>query len=395
MSETLSNLPTTTTRPSLRDIIPVTIGYGGPGTGVTYAVPIADILSADGLIDAGDPQFGGGVKADNTSDDTTPWTIVMQAAQNTGAWIIAPPGISLVSAFSVPDGVSILGKNVGSYPSGVGFQNLGTVIKGNSASNPTITLGQFTQLHNLQIIGTLAQPCVQISKGYVDLFDCTILGGSSGISYASGTLGHSRLLDLTIHSCGTAGILGAQKTTIAATNIAGCGTGILLTGGCNGVRLAGGNRIENNTNYGLSADGTSGGLRDLLVSGANSFDANGRANIMLRAVSASAISGGNSLSRGGQGQVGTPASADDCNLYMQNCNGVAVVGNTSRTGLNDAGTGYNSPYWAIYDGGGNVACIIASSIWAYHNNSTSATAGPINSTATFNLAAALNTSFWS
>src|SRR6185437_4993146 len=195
MSETISNLPQTATRTSQTDIIPVTVGYGGPGTGVTYGKPVADILSASGLIYAADPIFGGGVKADGSTDDTTAWTTVMLVAQGTGAWVVAPPGVSKVSAFNVPDGCAIIGRNTGSYSGTVGFPNLGTVIQGSSASNPTISLGQFCQLHNIQVVGTSAQPCVQATKGYIDLFDCTFLNGSVGVDFLN-VGGPSTLLGL-------------------------------------------------------------------------------------------------------------------------------------------------------------------------------------------------------
>jgi hypothetical protein len=392
MSETISQLPQTATRTSHTDIIPVTVGYGGPGTGVTYGKPVADILSASGLIYAADPIFGGGVKADGSTDDTTAWTTVMLVAQGTGAWVVAPPGVSKVSAFNVPDGCAIIGRNTGSYSGTVGFPNLGTVIQGSSASNPTISLGQFCQLHNIQVVGTSAQPCVQATKGYIDLFDCTFLNGSVGVDFLN-VGGPSTLLGLRIHDCPTAGIRGAHHASIGGSTITNCGSGIVLTNGCHSVRIAV-SRVEFCSNYGITADGTGGSLRDLVIAGGNSFDANGKANVQLRAVSNSAVTG-NSLSRGGQGQSGTPGSADDCDIYLQNCNGVIVTGNTSRTGLNDAGGGYNSPFWAIYDGGGNTNCQIASNIWAFHNNSTGPTGGPINTTAQFNLASTLNVTFWS
>jgi hypothetical protein len=392
LSETISQLPQTATRTSGTDIIPVTVGYSGSGTGITYGKPIADILSASGLIYAADPVFGGGVKADGVSDDTTPWTIVMQEATNTGAWVVAPPGVSKVSAFTVPDGCAIIGRNTGSYSSTVGFPNLGTVIQGSSASNPVISLGQFCQLHNIQVVGTSAQPCIQITKGYVDLFDCTFLNGSVGVDFLN-VGGPSILLGLRIHDCPTAGIRGAHHVGIGGCTITNCGSGIVLTQGCNGVRLSV-SRIEFCTNYGITADGTGGTLRDIVIASGNSFDANGKANAQLRAVSNSAVTG-NSLSRGGQSQSGSPGGADDCNLYLQNCNGVIVTGNTSRTGLNDAGGGYNSPYWAIFDGGGNTNCQIAANVWMFHNNSTGPTGGPINTTSTFNLASTLNVTAWS
>ncbi len=66
MSETLSQLPTTSGQPALSDILPITRGYTGSATGTTYADTTAKLLSANGLVYAGDPRYG--VKADGATD---------------------------------------------------------------------------------------------------------------------------------------------------------------------------------------------------------------------------------------------------------------------------------------------------------------------------------------
>ena len=116
---------------------------------------------------------------------------------------------------------------------------------------------------------------------------------------------------------------------------------------------------------------------------------------MFRGISSSSLSAGNIFARSGQAQGGAVASQDDTHIYMQNCTGVVVVANSSRTGPNDVGGGYNSPFYAVYDGAGNVGCIIGQNALAYHNNSSGTTTGPINVVTTFSLAAGLNQTFWS
>ena len=88
MSETLSQLPAPISRPAMGDIVPVTMGYQGPSSGTTFAVPIGRLLSAANLIHAQDPAYG--VVANGTTDDTTAWELALNAAFNLGAWVVAP-----------------------------------------------------------------------------------------------------------------------------------------------------------------------------------------------------------------------------------------------------------------------------------------------------------------
>src|ERR1700730_17997240 len=90
MSETISQLPTVAGDPALSDIMPVTRGYTGPGTGTNYATSIAVVLSANDLVYATDPRYG--VKADGVTDDTTAWGAALSAAFNLGTWVVAPIG---------------------------------------------------------------------------------------------------------------------------------------------------------------------------------------------------------------------------------------------------------------------------------------------------------------
>ena len=360
MSETLSQLPTTSGQPALSDILPITRGYTGSATGTTYADTTAKLLSANGLVYAGDPRFG--VKADGSTDDTTAWGAALTAAFNSSSWVVAPIGLSLVSALTVPAGVGILGRAPGSYSSSIGPLTTGTVIKGTIASAPAISLGQFSQLRGLQVNGSGSQPCVGITVGYADLFDVTCFSGSVGIST---TLvgGASRLLHCRIHDCGTAGISAGLDLTATGCIITNCGIGVSLSNGSNGVRIIGG-KIETSGTAGIQADGTAGSLRDLVVSGVG-FDANAGNAILLRAVTGGAIHGC-TFARSGVGQSGSPGNSSDAHVYLNNNNGVVVTGNASRTG---ATVTYVAPFYAVWDAGGNTNSTIVANGFAYHNNS--------------------------
>lgn len=390
MSETISNLPTTAARLVLGDGVPVTSGYRGPSTGITFVFTCGDVLSANGLIYAGDPQYG--VKADGITDDTNAWGNALGAAFSLGTWVVAPIGsVSLVSAINVPSGVGIIGRSTQSYSASLGPETIGSVIKCTSATAPGITLNAFSQLQSIQVQGSGSQPCIQTAAGFYDIVDVTCFNGSSGISSAlSG--GASRISRCRIHDCASTGILAGLDLTIDNTVITSSGDGIRLSNGCNAVRIIGG-RIEKGTGYGVIADGTGGTIRDLVIDGV-SFDANGKASVALKLVNAAAVHGC-IFSRSGQSQGSTPGANDDCHVALTSCNAVSVSGNSSRTGLNDQGGGYNSPFYAIVDGAGNTNSLIAANALAFHNNASSSTSGPINVTTTFNLAASLNQSFWS
>jgi hypothetical protein len=390
MSETVSQLPTTAGVPALSDVLPITRGYTGTLTGTTYADTVAKALSSNHLIYASDPRYG--VVADGATDDTTAWGAALTAAFNLGTWVVAPIGsVSVVSALTIPTGVGILGRSTTSWTA-LGPATLGSVIKCTSASTPGITLNAFSQLQDIQVQGNASQPCVSVSAGYAELVNVTAFGGSVGIS-GTLTAGSNRIYRCRVHDCATAGILAGLGLSITDPLITACGNGIQVPFGAHGVSVRGG-RITKCIGYGLSADGTTGTLQDLIVSGVE-FDANNKASVMLRDIISSTVSGGNVFARSGQGQASTVGSPDDAHIYLQNCTGVVVVGNASRTGLNDSGGGYNSPFYAIYDGSGNTSSIIGQNALAYHNNAIAPTSGPINITSTFNLASGLNQSYWS
>jgi hypothetical protein len=212
-----------------------------------------------------------------------------------------------------------------------------------------------------------------------------LYGGSSGVAFA-GADGGSVISTSRIHDCGTAGILNAQQVAVDDTYITNCGSGITMTGSNVGLRSSN-MRIEQSTSYGITADGT---IRSIQL-GTTTIDNSGKNALMFRGVLASTVTGC-LFDRSGQGQIASPGVADDAHIYLQNCDGVIITGNTSRTGNT---IGYYGPYWAVYDGGSNTHSIIGFNGLTFHNNTTSGTSGPINVGTTFNLASSQNQSWWS
>ena len=363
--------------------MPVTHGWSGPASGNSFAYTVAKLLSAGGYVYAGDPAYG--VRADGVTDDTAAWGRAFTAAFNASAAVIAPQGISLVSSLEVPSGVTLLGCTPGST-SGAGYMTGGSVISANSGTAAAITLDAWSKIRDLSIDGSGSQPCVYAPGGYIKLVECSVFGGSSGVAFA-GVDGGSVIDICRIHDCGTAGLLNAHDVTIDNSFISNCGSGVTMTGSNKGLRMSN-TRIEQSTNYGITANGTIRGIQ----LGTTVIDNSGKNALMFRGVSASTVSGGCSFERSGQGQIASPGVADDAHIYLQNCDGVIITGNTSRTGN---AIGYAGPYWAVYDGGGNTHSIIALNGLTFHNNTTSSTSGPINVGTTFNLASAQNQTWWS
>lgn len=366
----------------LSDAVPITHGWTGPSSGNTYAYTVAKLLSAGGYIYAGDPAYG--VRADAVTDDTAAWGRSFTAAFNASATVIAPLGVSLVSSLEVPGGVGILGCAPGST-TGTGYPTGGSVVSASSGTAPAVTLNAWCSIHGLTIAGSGSQPCVYSSGGYIRVVECTLYGGSSGVSFF-GADGGSQILASRIHDCGTAGLLNAHQVAIDCSFITNCGSGVTMTGSNNGLRVSN-TRIEQSTGYGITADGTNHGI----LLGTTAIDVSGKNAILFRGVAGSTVSGC-LFSRSGQGQVASPGSADDAHIYLHGCDGVMITGNTSRNGST---TGYTGPFWAVYDGGSNVHSLIGFNGLTYHNNAGSQTSGPINVGTTFNLASFQNQTWWS
>lgn len=396
MSETISNMPVAGSA-FLSDIVPVTQGSSGPSTGVSRTITVAKLLNSPGVVYAADAEWSGGVKADGVSDDTAAWAAALGFASVKGAWVIAPLGVSIVSSITIPSNVGIVGRSVESY-TGAGSMILGSVISCSSAVTPGISMGSFSQLYNIQVDGNLAQPCVRVSSGVVQLSDVDCFGGAVGIDF--NTLGsHSLAYNCRIHEC-VIGISNPINTQIAGCLISNCSNhGIALANGCNNNVISG-CRVEYSTNDNLHIDGTGGSCNYNTVTG-NHFDSAGRNNISMRRVANSAVSG-NVLGRAARsvsgGLIGTSI---DANFLLANASGITITGNSMWVGLSDGATGYMGPYYALWDDSSNGTStvplnIFSANILQAHNNVSIAPSPvlPINVNTTFNNLISNNVVMW-
>jgi len=398
MSETLSQLPAGTTV-ALGDIAPLTQGSTGPGSGITRKLTIAKILSASRMVLASDPAFAGGVQADGSTDDTASWNAALAFAQTAGAAVLAPLGVSRVSAFTVPSNVMILGRSVSprgasatgemTYTAGSGSTTLGSVIQASSGAGPIITLSAYAQLRDLQIVGTGAQPLVDASAGRCLLDNVTMSAGTTGIAFGASAAGGSVVDSCRIHHITGNAIDSPADTLIRGCLINSCTRGISLIANCTDNQIMN-NRIEWCTLHSISLTS----VDRCLISG-NFCDRSGGNAILLSGASHVIVSN-NFAARSGRAQSGTPGNASDAHFNLTGCNAVILSDNASSVSGDDppAAIGYNSPFYGVYDGGSNTNCQITTNVLCYHNNAGSSTTGPINTTVTFNLASGLNVSLW-
>lgn len=392
MSETISQMPTGAVG-FLSDLIPLTQGATVPGTGNSRRMTTAKVLGSNGLVYAADPAYG--VKADGASDDTSAWAAALNYASATGALVVAPMGRTIVSNVTIPQNTGIIGRNVQSYniAGGIGSASLGSVFVGNTNSQPTITMAANTQLIGVTVDGDPAQDCIRINTGgaygSITIVDVDIFGGLNGIN--GNTVPVDTLItQCRIHECAN-GIINCMDARVALNMIASCTTsGISLGMNCGDVLITE-NRIYACGQGIVLAGNTTASVTDVVITGNKIRDSSGN-NISMSFCRNVTVTG-NGLRGAGRSQTSTPGSSADASFQLANCIGCVVTGN--QTSVGNELTNYVGPFWAIWDGGGNVNCVISSNILAYHNNASGAVSGPINVTSTFNLASALNAAYWS
>jgi hypothetical protein len=301
--------------------------------------------------------------------------------------------VSIVSSITIPSNVGIIGRSVESFnnASNLGSPTLGSVIKGTGVTGPTITMNSFSQLYNIQVNGNNTVDAINVAAGYATIQDASIFGGLNGINGGAANLGlNNNISNCTIHENAACGITQVIQSRIENCNINNNVTAGIFNGNNNNQNIIVGNRFSFNGTYAIQMFATSGCYGHTICG--NVIDASGNNNIQLTGVHTSTVSG-NVLARAGRSQLGTPGSANDASIYLANCVGVIVSANTSWVG-NNGSSGYVGPFYGVFDGSGNTNCAISSNIFAYNNNSTASTVGPINVTTTFNLASSLNVSYW-
>lgn len=357
------------------------------------AYPRPQFLSYSGMLYAGDARWAGGVKADGTTNDTAAMNAAIAAAAATGLRLILPVGQILVTSGGLvfPNSCAIEGQcNVQTYTQTalLTVQPYGTyIIAKDSGTNPIMTPAYGSTIRNLQVFSVnQTMTGINMTGGNILLDNVSVLNCKAGLDFdISGN-------SCRVHNCrfsnNITGILNPLDSHFINTVINANTTGVYFSSGCNFCMFAA-NRIEFNGNNVVMAGTPNGAGTNTFVG--NTFDRSGGPALSLTDAENCTFSGNIFLRSGAN--ASTPGNSTDCHIYMANCIQTVISSNTSNIGAEDDGSGYLSPYWAIYDGGGNTQCILSANSLGYHNNSSTQTAGPINTTATFNLATNGNLTF--
>jgi hypothetical protein len=412
MSETISQLPSGTSG-SLGDVIPLTQGSTGPGTGTTRKLTTAQVLSSSEIIFAGNPAYAGGVLANGTSNDSAAWAAALAAAAGSGqgAVVVAPVGVSIAN-ITIPANVTVIGSNcqsyggtasgeqaytyVGSNPNSVAF---GSVIQ--APSGTAVVMQSFSNLYDMQIVGASGAICVDATAGRATIHNVDISAGLTGVACGNIAAGSNIRFNHFHHLTGN-GIDSPYGCIIANNLFNACLRAVGCVAGSNYNTITG-NRAAFCGGSAYNFDGSTAGCFFNTVTG-NTSDRAGGAAFWINYCFNSTFSG-NGAFRSGRAASGSPGISSDTHFFIGNSTGVIISGNSTSVWGDDTGLaiGYNSPFYAVFDGGGNVTiggantCQISSNILTYHQNSASApgTPTPINVTTYFNLSATLNVVYWS
>jgi hypothetical protein len=405
MSQTISQLPAGTSG-TMGDIIPITQGSIGPGTGTTRKLSTAQVLSSSQLYYVSNPAFAGGALANGVQDDTAAWTAAFSAAQATGGIVVAPIGVSLVSGIAIPANVMVIGYNAESYgasaageqtyTAGNGSVTLGSVIQSTSGASIIVTMAAYSQIRDIQIVGTGSQTIISATAGRVEIQNVDLSNGSVGVALANNNAG-SIVRDSRIHHMSGAGITNPSGCNIYNNTFNSCLSAVTFSAGSNN-NMVGENKVAFCSSSSFSLVGTSTTLAPMFNTFvANVCDRSGN-NAFALTFAQYAVITGNGCWRSGRANSGTPnGQPGDAHFNLTNCTGVLIASNTTSVWGDDSplAIGYNSPYYAVFDGAGNINCQIVGNILTWHANSSSSAGSAINVTTTFNLASSLNVAFWS
>lgn len=410
MSETISQLPAGTgISGALGDVVPVTQGTTGPGTGITRKLSLGQILSATEVLFAGDPQWAGGVQANGVANDSSAWSAVLAQAANTGAIVVAPVGVSIAN-LTIPSNVTVVGANVQSYgASAVGEQSytyvgtgtanstgLGTVIK--PSSGTAVIMQSFSNLYDVQVVGASNAICIDATAGRATIHNVDCSSGLHGVSCGNAVDG-SNIRFCHFHHLTGNGIDSPYGCSILSNQFNSVVRAVSCVAGSNYNNISG-NRAAFCSGNSYYFDGTSAGCFYNTVSN-NISDRSTLAGIWCNVCINTLISG-NGVFRSGRGGG---ANQNDAHFYIAGSTGTLITGNVTSVWGDDAplAIGYNSPYYAVYDGGGNNVtgsvntCQITNNTLVFHQatSTTPGTPTPINSSSYFNLSGNLNVVYWS
>lgn len=207
MSETISQLPAGSAG-AMGDVIPLTQGSVGPGSGTTRKLTTAQVLSTASLFYVTNPAYAGGAVANGVTDDTAAWAAALNAAGLSGGIVVAPNGVSVVSGITIPANVMVIGYNAESYgasasgelaySAGNGSTVNGSVIQATSGATIIITMAAYSQIRDVQVVGTGGQTCIAATAGRAEIQNVDMASASVGVNCGNSAAG-SVIRDCRIH----------------------------------------------------------------------------------------------------------------------------------------------------------------------------------------------------
>jgi len=274
------------------------------------------------------------------TDDTTAWENAFAAASAAGgATVLAPVGVSIVSALTTPVGINLFGSPCNTYD---GDLYGGSILRrlDPTLTTPVVKLGFGSTTYGMSVWGAnnadgLNSAFSLLDGGFAVLDRCNMYLCSIGIDCQYRQVVATRC---NIHECG-GGITQPVDSRILNNYINGnSGAGIYCGTGANDNTISN-NKIEWNGGQNILLYG----CVNLDVTG-NTLDRSGLAGIEMVGVGNSDISH-NVIRRSGRFAEGN--AAEDCHMKIQGCTNCTITGIETYTGANDDGSGYNSPAAAL------------------------------------------------
>jgi parallel beta-helix repeat protein len=270
-----------------------------------------------------------GAVGDGVTDDTTAFNNALATLKP----IYAPPGTYVVGDVAMPAGSMLHGRNAGGYGS---LTAGSSVLKRKAGCTRIINRTGWSIIRSVAFDG-VDKTCVGIGGAYGgEVSNCYIQFCTYGINAEY----HGIIADSnTIYGC-TTGIRNPVDSRIHNNTVAAStASGVILESGANDNIIAA-NKLEWNEGYNLKLSGAN---HNTIVG--NVIDRGYVGGIYVGQGAAFNTIAGNMLRRNGRNDAG--ASEADAHFILNNCDNLVISGNATKVGVNDDGSGANTPKYVI------------------------------------------------